>query len=367
MLSHVNVEVVSSPHPETAAKAGKSAPLARSGARVFLLKDSNGGLSERLDLAEAALGTLGCEIDTRSEYNPVRDQLPDVAIVNNPHLNPKALESLAALSASQVPIIVDLDDNFEQMPVSHPNYAKAGLTTQARYKAYNTAMVLADVITVNSEAVASSLSAKEFNVRIIPDGWLAENPFWHDLNSQRSTINLGWISKAGQIEDLALIRRVITRIIREFSNTQILVIGDSQAYRLFETIPENRRNYLPLLSSQEYPYQLGQLDVLLVPLRNDPYHLSISDKILVEASAKGIPWISSPNISFVKWQAGGLIASTQEEWYIYLRQMVMNADIRQSFAQAGRIAAKSREASRVGELWLQVINGLIKTKKPGIQ
>ncbi|MBE0696475.1 MAG: hypothetical protein IH586_06090, partial [Anaerolineaceae bacterium] len=123
------------------------------------------------------------------------------------------------------------------------------------------------------------------------------------------------------------------------------------------------RNYLPLLSSLEYPYQLGQIDVLLVPLRNDPYHQSISDKMLVEASAKGIPWLASPNLAFIKWQAGGLIANTQEEWYVYLRQMVMNADIRQNFSQAGRIAAKSREASRVGEHWLQAIQDLLKAKK----
>lgn len=363
ILSQINLEEKTPTEPATLAGKPSRSGLPKGNARVLLLKDANGSLSERMSLVEASLGTLGCEVYPQFEYHPIKDPLPDVAIVNNPHVNPKVLESLAALSASQVPIIVDLDNNFEQMPVSHPIYAVAGLGTQARYKAFNTAMVLADLITVNSEALAKSLGSKEFNVRVIPDGWMSENHFWHDSNNQRSTINLGWISKTGQLEDLALIRRVVTRIIREFSNTQILVIGDSQAYRLFESIPENRRNYLPLLSSQEYPYQLGQVDILLVPLRNDPYHQSISDKMLVEASAKGIPWIASPNLAFIRWQAGGLIANTQEEWYVYLRQMVMNADIRQNFTQAGRIAAKSRDASRVGEHWLQAVQDLMKAKK----
>jgi hypothetical protein len=363
ILSQINLEETQTAQlVETASKSPRTS-LPKVSARVLILKDANGGLSERMSLVEASLGTLGCEVYAHTEFNPNKDPLPDVAIVNNPHVSAKVLESLAALSASQVPVIVDLDNNFEQMPVAHPSYDTAGLGTLPRYKAFNTAMVLADMITVNSEALASSLSSKDYNVRTIPDGWISENHFWHDSNGQRNTINLGWISKTGQLEDLALIRRVVTRIIREFSNTQILVIGDSQAYRLFESLPENRRNYLPLLSSLEYPYQLGQVDVLLVPLRNDPYHQSISDKMLVEASAKGIPWIASPNLAFIKWQAGGLIANTQEEWYVYLRQMVMNADIRQNFAQAGRIAAKSREASRVGEHWLQAIQDLIKAKR----
>ncbi|MBE0698855.1 MAG: tetratricopeptide repeat protein, partial [Anaerolineaceae bacterium] len=244
ILSQINMEETKTAEPTAAAPRSSRGNLPRMNARVLILKDANGGLSERMNLVEASLGTLGCEVYAHTEYNPIKDPLPDVAIVNNPHVSAKVLESLAALSASQIPIIVDLDNNFEQMPVSHPSYATAGLGTLTRYKAFNTAMILADMVTVNSEALASSLSSKEYNVRTIPDGWISENHFWHDSNGQHNTINLGWISKTGQLEDLALIRRVVTRIIREFSNTQILIIGDSQAYRLFETIPENRRNYL---------------------------------------------------------------------------------------------------------------------------
>lgn len=363
ILSQSGMELEDNPPVIKPTAPVSGAPTLHSNLRVLLLKSPSTTLSERLLLAEVALSTLGCEVLVQPGFNPLKDPLPDVAIISNPHAGPKVLEGMAALSASQIPIIVDLDDNFEQMPVSHPNYATAGLGIQTRYKAYNTALMLADMVTVNSEAIASSYKDKQSPIRMIPDGWDSQNPFWNHASSKRDTINLGWVSNTGQLEDLSLIRRVITRVIREFNNTQVLIIGDSQSYRLFETISESRRNYLPLLSSQEYPYQLGQIDILMVPLRNDPYHLSMSDKILVEAGAKGIPWIASPNLAFARWQAGGLIANTQEEWYVYLRQMVMNADIRQSFSQSGMIAAKSRESSRVGEIWLQVIHELVKAKK----
>lgn len=323
--------------------------------RVLLFKLTSGPLSDRLLMAQAALEKIGCEIQIRSNFQPTRDPRPDLAIVSNPQTNPKVLESLATLSALSVPIIVDLDDHFEQLPISHPNYLNSGLGTLAQAKAYNTGLLLANLITVNSEAIAASLSSKGYKTQIIPDGWSNKNPFWLAPSEPRGTINLGWVSSAGQIEDLALIRRVVARILREFSNVQIVIIGDGQAYRLFESIPENRRIFFPLMSPQEYPHQLSQVDILMVPLRNDPYHMSLSDKVIIEAGVKGIPWIASPNPAFIQWQAGGLIANTQDEWYLYLRQLVMSADIRQNFSQSGRMASKSREMERLSEHWIQAV------------
>jgi hypothetical protein len=66
----------------------------------------------------------------RSEiYVPSRDPKPDVVITSNPHLNPHCLlESLSALSANgNVPIILDLDADFEKQPISHPEYNTKGL------------------------------------------------------------------------------------------------------------------------------------------------------------------------------------------------------------------------------------------------
>jgi tetratricopeptide (TPR) repeat protein len=323
--------------------------------RVLLFKLTSGPLSDRLLMAQAALEKIGCEIQIRSNFQPTRDPRPDLAIVSNPQTNPKVLESLATLSALSVPIIVDLDDNFEQLPISHPNYLNSGLGTLAQSKAYNTGLLLANLITVNSEAIAASLSSKGYKTQIIPDGWSNKNPFWLAPSEPRGTINLGWVSSAGQLEDLALIRRVVARILREFSNVQIVIIGDGQAYRLFESIPENRRIFFPLMSPQEYPHQLSQVDILMAPLRNDPYHMSLSDKVIIEAGVKGIPWIASPNPAFIQWQAGGLIANTQDEWYLYLRQLVMSADIRQNFSQSGRMASKSREMERLSEHWIQAV------------
>jgi glycosyltransferase involved in cell wall biosynthesis len=245
--------------------------------------------SSRMSLLKASLNPSAVMFEngicSYSDSKPV--------ITSNPHLNPTLLESLSALSIADIPIILDLDTDFEKQPISHPDYNAKGLGTRARSTAYNSAISLAGAVIVPSETHAEALKKSAKNVHVIPNGWSDQNKLWQKDPPQRNTINIGWMGTSGQLEDLIFIRRFIIRIIREFHNTRVVIIGNPQAYRLFENLPENRRLYLPSVAHEEFPYLLSQVDILLVPLRNTAYNLSEPDTILVEAGAKGIPWIAS--------------------------------------------------------------------------
>ena len=261
---------------------------------VLLLQPDLNARSNRMALLKGALETCAGTVVEKEDYLAARDPRPDVVIASNPHTNPRLLESLATLSAANVPIIIDLDLDFEQLPISNPAYSTQGLGIPGRSRAYMAARLLANMVTVPSDVHAASLQAAGYPARVLPDGWSRRNPMWDKKAASRTMINIGWESSFGQLEDLAYIRRIIIRVLREFSQTQIVVIGDPQAYRLFETVPENRRMYLPAVAPEERPYLFSQLDILLVPLRNIPFNLSLPDTVLVEAGAKGIPWIASP-------------------------------------------------------------------------
>jgi glycosyltransferase involved in cell wall biosynthesis len=272
------------------------------------------------------------------------------------------LEGLSALSAAGIPIILDLDTDFEKQPASHHEYNTKGLGNQARSNAYSSAISMASMVSVPSETQAESLKNLAQNVSVIPDGWSQQNKLWDKSSHPRKTINIGWVGTSGQLEDLLFIRRFIIRIVREFPNTRIVIVGDPQAYRLFENLPENRRMYLPVVAHEEFPYLLSQIDVLLVPLRNLPYNTSIPDTILMEAGAKGIPWVASTIPSFRHWQDGGIISDSLDEWHLNLRHLVMDEEIRRSLGEAGKNAARSREMSYLGKLWLEIINQVANTK-----
>ncbi len=319
--------------------------------------------SNRMTLLKSALESYGCKVLEKGEYVSGRDLKPHIVITSNPHTNPALLESLSALSFGNTPIIVDLDTDFEKQPASHHEYNTKGLGNQTRSNAYNSAISMASMVSVPSEAQADSLKVLVDNVCVIPDGWSHQNKLWNKSTHPRSTINIGWVGTSGQLEDLLFIRRFIIRIVREFPNTRIVIIGNPQAYRLFENLPENRRMYLPVVAHEEFPYLLSQIDVLLVPLRNLPYNTSLADTILVEAGAKGIPWIASPISSFRRWQAGGIISETLDEWHLNLRHLIMDDEFRRSLGEAGKHAARSREMNYVGRLWLEAIDRLTNTSK----
>jgi glycosyltransferase involved in cell wall biosynthesis len=191
-------------------------------------------------------------------------------------------------------------------------------------------------------------------VHVIPEGWTDRNTLWEKPANPRHTVNLGWMSPPGEIEEVNQIRRVIIRVMREFPQVRLVISGDAQVYQLFDSLPEARRLYLPPVSAEDYPYLLGQVDILMVPLHNTPYNCSLCDRRLMEAGARGIPWVASPIPSHIDWNDGGLIAATADEWHTYLRQLVLDPNLRVSLGLAGRKKTESRKIDYLAKTWFDL-------------
>ena len=114
-----------------------------------------------------------------------------------------------------------------------------------------------------------------------------------------------------------------------------------------------------MVAHEEFPYLLSQLDILLVPLRETPYNISLPDTILVEAGARALPWIASPIPSFRNWITGGIIPESLEEWHLNMRQLIMDQGFCKRLGKAGRNAALTREMDQVGKLWLDLISQVV--------
>lgn len=350
MESHPAASLPSAPHPAAAPPAE-----ARAGWKVLFLYPEQMERTRRSAFLQDILKSLGCTfIEDRDLANPSTEK-PDLVLACNPHLQPSLVKTIAACSAVGVPVIVDLDENYEQMPIFHPDYFNKGLNILERSRAYTAALMLANRITVPGEEHAVELRAGGHPAVVVPDGWSKGNLLWTKSRPTRSTINIGWANAPGQMEDLAAIRRAVLRVLREFQNTQLVIIGDLQAYRLFGNLPEERKIYLPASGPDEYPYLLSQVDILLVPLRNHPFNNSIADSVLMEAGAKSLPWIATPAPAFVRWASGGKLANALEDWHLQLRQMVSDAHLREALAREGHQAALGREKAVLQQSWYKVI------------
>jgi glycosyltransferase involved in cell wall biosynthesis len=176
-------------------------------------------------------------------------------------------------------------------------------------------------------------------------------------------VNIGWLGSREQLEDVASIRRMVLRVLREFPYTQLVIGGNAQVYQLFDRIPESRRIFLPPAQPDDYPYLLSQIDILLVPLRDTLFNRMQSDLRLMEAGIRRIPWIASPMPAFIAWGAGGYIAYTDEDWVTHLRTLVQEPKLRSSLGNEGWRKAEQREMSRLGELWQLVIEDVLNITK----
>jgi len=320
---------------------------------LFLAPGEDSALLQ--SLPAGALANLGVEVTLATRFPPDFQSQLDLVIAHRPHENPELLKDLAACAAANIPIILDLDVDIEQMPLDHPQYGALGLSNQLSARAYNAALLLASRLRVPNETMAVSFRARGCKVHVIPNGWSRENHQWEKAAPERHGLQIGWIQNPGEFDDIAAIRRIILRVLREFPQARLVISGDPRAYQMFDSLPESRRLYLPPVSLEDQPYLLRQIDILLVPLRNTPFNATQCDDRLMEAGLRGIPWVASPVPAFIEWGQGGLVASAPDEWHSHLRQIMRDETSRATLGMAGRMKAESREMSRLAKRWIDLI------------
>ena len=223
---------------------------------TILVADQESSASRARFIQECLTG-LGIQVELTDSLEQARLTKPQLVIASNPHMNPWLMEYIAECTASRIPVILDLDADYEQMPMNHPEYLGKGLGLPVNARAYTAALMLSNLVTTPSLRFSEQLTRSGYNSVYLPDGWSKSNPLWEKKQSRRNTINIGWVGGTGQLEDLVEIRRILIRVVREFPRTQLVISEDQKAFQLFENLPENRKMFLPEVSAEDYPFVWG--------------------------------------------------------------------------------------------------------------
>ena len=178
---------------------------------------------------------------------------------------------------------------------------------------------------------------------------------WTKVSEKRNTINIGVYGVDLACKDILLVRDEVERILNLYPQATFVLIGDFKHLEVFNRFPENQLKYLMTMSSEDTPYLLSQLDILLVPLRKNPFNRSRSDIQLVHAGVRAIPWIASSIPSYVDWGQGGVFAERSGEWFNALEQMINVPELMSSFGSRGEQKAAKRESKYIGKLWKELI------------
>jgi glycosyltransferase involved in cell wall biosynthesis len=279
----------------------------------------------------------------------------DYVLLHNPHCKAKYVKMLAERAGMNKPTIVDFDIDFRNIPIHHADYISMGMSSPEQYRAFTTVLQLADLITVSSEQSAQRFQNEGLNVLYMPEMWNEANELWLKKSKPRDTLNIGIMAVTGQLSDIAEVRRGIVRIIREFPNTRLVVSGDADAYRLFDSLSEDRKAFYPDVEPDDYPFMLSQMDIILSPYEINELNHHHSDRILMEAGIKGIPWIASPIASYQKWNVGGILAESIEDWYFSLKKLILDPESRMQLGSAGLNHAAKREVKQLSGRWEEAL------------
>jgi glycosyltransferase involved in cell wall biosynthesis len=310
----------------------------------------------RLLAPAAGLAQAGHRVKVTRTPEPGDVKDFDVFVFARPMASPALSEALQVCRQAGKRVIVDVDDDFHNLPSDHPQYANWGPGNPAALAVLEMALAQADGVTVASAALAERYRPFAKRLFVVPSGWQRSNPLWDKPAPRRNTLNIGWIGGAADVADLNSIKPDVIQLVRQTPELLLVLGGDPAAFSAFDTLPELRRLFLPMALFEDYPYMLAHCDVLLAPARDIEFNRAKSDLKLVEAGVRRIPWVASPNPAYMAWGVGGLWADKPGEWLEALRKLVSDRVLRQTLGLAGRQKAETRESARLAEFWQAVLN-----------
>lgn len=216
--------------------------------------------------------------------------------------------------------ILDIDDNYIDIPIYNPNYKKRPKDIEQRIK---DACSLVDKLIVSTDNLANRFSDFHSNIEVrenlLPIEW------WRDLpksNPLKTKPRIGWGGGSSHHGDLTL----LFQIIKDLSNeVDWIFLG---------MCPENIKPYIKEfhfgVNIERYPEKLSELnlDLALAPLEDNEFNLCKSQLRLLEYGACGYPVICSDigpyqksNLPVIK------VKNDYHSWMNAIKSYLKNPDI----------------------------------------
>lgn len=282
----------------------------------------------------------------------------DALVCANPQASPPLLAAIERSLQAGKRVVIDLEQDFFRLPADHPAYAQSGPGNPAALQGLQEALAGAHCATVPCAPLAERLKPLAARLDVVPHSWSRANPLWEKPAPCRQTVNLGLVGRHTRPGDLEILRPGLLRLMRQCPQALLVIAEELALCQAFAELPESRLLFIPPGCTEDYPFLLAQMDILLVPLRDDEYNRARADLPLLEAGLRRIPWVATPVPAFEEWGQGGLFAGEPGEWQAALRRLVEDPARRQELGAAGRQAAEPRQSGQVALAWQRALGVL---------
>jgi glycosyltransferase involved in cell wall biosynthesis len=238
-------------------------------------------------------------------------------------------------------IVIDADDE-PKVTKDNPHWKEHQVSDANRV--ITRFMQFADMLTTTNETLSKSLRRYNKNVVVLPNYMDFERWGVPTRKNESNILRLGWVGSITHWYDLKMIEKPIKRILKEFPNVMLLLMGDPRYKEMFKGYNVEVMLGVPF---DAYPYKLASLglDIGLAPLRPNPFNSCKSYIKWLEYSLHKVPGVFSPTVyggigrEFDgKW---GMIAENEEQWYRCIKNYVVCKNLRDDIGNSAYSRVKS--------------------------
>ncbi len=152
--------------------------------------------------------------------------------------------------------------------------------------------------------------------------------------------------------DFQLVSAALIRLLGEFQNLKLVIHGYLNLSQEFEPFM-SKITRIPFLPADAYLQSVADFDINLAPLETSVFNDAKSNIKFIEAALVSVPTVASPSRTMaecVEHGKNGFLASTSDEWYSCLRELIQSARLRSQIGAEAKNRAWQRyspEATRI--------------------
>lgn len=246
-------------------------------------------------------------------------------------------------------VIIDIDDNFWEVPESNPlyeNYKKG-----AKDRAYlSTILFFADVVTTSTEPMKERIMKHfrdvdgiEKKVVVIPNCNEAKDWDFPPSVKSKEEFIIGYSGSNSHQDDLQMVLPSVVNIMKKYPQVKFHIIGAigrGDVDKYFKDIPEEIRQRIALIGAtetfKEYPAWLAsqKFNVAIAPLVDSAFTRCKSHIKFMEYTMAGFPVIASRIYPYFMPLNGKEIITTgvtgilckNNEWESALEEMILHPE-----------------------------------------
>jgi glycosyltransferase involved in cell wall biosynthesis len=195
---------------------------------------------------------------------------------------------------------------------------------------------ISDYVIVGNEYLAEYARKYNRTVIILPTVYKSINESTNFVDKGEKKLVIGWIGSWTTLINLEIIKNSIAKLAKEF-DFNFHIIGSSNIYN-YKIDEFERIVYIPWkLESEEE--EISKFDIGIMPLFDDEWEKGKCGFKLIQYMSLGIPVLASPvgiNKDLVKNGINGYLASSDEEWYNYLKILFTDKILRKQLGNEAK-------------------------------